>query len=221
MRAIEVEKLAVQFMRNAVAVRAGDKVWIKSQGPKTLALAKACAGQVVAAGGVPHLVDGGSKALNRLLHSTDDATLAAYGLQQLEVMQSMAGYIRICDDADDALVRTSRPTALPQCNSYNDKAPRVGNTRWLVVTAPTKAFAKICGMPLREFERFYLDVCLLDYSYMTEAAKPLEKLLREGRDVCIIGDETDLSFSIARSGAASATGRRNLRQCYPPQSKRQ
>ena len=209
------QKLAVQFMRKAVAVSAGDNVWVEWQGPASEALAEACAAQVRDAGGTPHMVNSGGAELKALADTLDDAALTEFGEAQLAKMKTMAGYIRICDDEEDALV----PAASLQ-RVRNVLRPmtlhRVNHVRWLVVTSPTQAFAQVCGMPVPEFRELYLKVCLLDYARMTEAVKPLQELIRTGKNVRIIGDETDVTFSIEGIGAATATGRRNIPdgECY-------
>jgi len=125
----------------------------------------------------------------------------------------MQGYIRIDDDADQA--HTSLPPeqmalykkALQPVNDY-----RVNNTRWLVTAAPTEEFAAACGMSFGEFQAFYRDVCLVDYGKMTEAVKPLEKIMTEGKSVRIYSpsQDTDLSFSIEGIPAIPCTGTLNI-----------
>ncbi len=95
---------------------------------------------------------------------------------------------------------------------------RVNNTRWLVTAAPTEEFAKACGMEMAAFEAFYLDVCLLDYQNMQQAARPLQKIMQEGKDVHIHSpaQETDLRFSIAGIPAHICAGELNIPdgECY-------
>jgi len=59
---------------------------------------------------------------------------------------------------------------------------------------------------------FYRDVCLVDYGKMTEAVKPLEKLMTEGKKVRIYSpaQETDLRFSIEGIPAIPCTGTLNI-----------
>jgi aminopeptidase len=40
---------------------------------------------------------------------------------------------------------------------------RVNHTKWVILRYPTSSMAQLAGMSTAEFERFYYDVCTLDY----------------------------------------------------------
>jgi len=200
-------------MGNAIHVASGDNVWIEHRGPDAKPLADACAAEVETRGGTPHLVDSGSAAINRDVAAMSSDDIAALGDALLARMKTMQGYIRVDDDANFSKVslpddvRVQYKQALGPMTEY-----RVNNTRWLVTAAPTAAFASACGMTLEEFERFYRDVCLLDYGSMTEAVKPLETLMTAAKTCRLVSpaQNTDLSFSIEGLGATPCTGERNI-----------
>ncbi|MEO8049374.1 MAG: aminopeptidase [Acidobacteriota bacterium] len=208
-----LQQLAHQFMVNAVRVQPGDNIWLEYRGSKARVLADACAAKVNEIGGHPFLIDTGSGSINSTVGPLSAAGVAALGEQRLAKMKTMQGYIRVDDDADQAKI-TLPPEqmalykkALQPVNDY-----RVNHTRWLVTAAPTEEFAAACGMSFADFEVFYRDVCLVDYSKMTEAVKPLEKLMAEGKKVRIYSpaQETDLSFSIEGIPAIPCTGTLNI-----------
>src|SRR5690606_11325523 len=87
---------------------------------------------------------------------------------------------------------------------------RVQNTRWLVVSAPTRDFARACGMPYDQFQTFYKKACLVDYQRMAAAAAPLRDLLLHAKDVRIAGRETDIRMTIDGIGAKARVGKRNI-----------
>jgi aminopeptidase len=208
-----LQKLAHQFMVNAVGVQPGDNVWLEYRGPKAQVLAGACAAKVEELSAHPFLIDTGSAAINSGVGPLSAAGIAALGEQKLAQMKTMQGYIRVDDDADQAKITLPREQmalykkALQPVNDY-----RVNNTCWLVTAAPTEEFAVACGMSFPDFEAFYRDVCLVDYGKMTEAVKPLEKLMTEGKKVRIYSpaQETDLSFSIEGIPAIPCTGTLNI-----------
>jgi len=200
-------------MVNAVRAQRGENIWLEYRGPKARVLADACAAKVVEVGAHPSLIDTGAVAINSTVGPLSAAGVAALGEQKLAQMKTMQGYIRVDDDADQAKI-TLPPEqmalykkALQPVNDY-----RVNHTRWLVTAAPTEEFAAACGMSFPEFEAFYRDVCLVDYGKMTEAVKPLEKLMTEGKNVRIYSpkQETDLSFSIEGIPAIPCTGTLNI-----------
>jgi aminopeptidase len=213
MDSLTLQKLAQQFMVNAVRTQPGDHIWVEYRGPKAKVLAETCAAKVEEIGGHPFLVDTGAATINSTVGPLSAEGIAALGNEKLVQMKGMQGYIRVDDDADQAkitlppeqMVRYKR--ALQAVNDY-----RVNHTRWLVTAAPTEELAAACGMSFADFETFYRDVCLIEYGKMTEAVKPLEKLMAEGRTVRIHSpaQETDLSFSIEGVPAIPCTGTLNI-----------
>jgi len=60
------------------------------------------------------------------------------------------------------------------------------------------------------FEKFYFDVCTLDYAKMAKAGEPLQDLMSRTDRVEIKGPGTDFSFSIKGIGAVACSGDRNI-----------
>lgn len=219
MNEANLNRLAHQFMINTVTVKPGDNIWIEFIGPTAKLLADRCAAEVRTAQGNPLLVDSSAGYLTDTIGPLSPEQLESLGREKLAQMQTMQGYIRIKDDAEEE--RISLPAS--QLELYKKATRpmtdyRVNNTRWLVVASPTQEFAAACGMQLPEFETFYLDVCLLDYNVMSEAVKPLERLMRDGKSVRILSpaQNTDLRFSIEGIPAIPCTGQRNIPdgECY-------
>jgi aminopeptidase len=208
----DLKKLAHQFMANAVKVRPGDNTWIEHRGPKAALLAETCAVETRELGGVARMVDSGSAVINREISPLSDAEIAAYGERKLQEMKKMQAYIRIEDDADYGKVALGDRLMLFQKAMAPMANYRVNNTNWLVVAAPTEEFAADCGMSLAAFERFYCNVCLLDYRRMTQAVKPLVALMAAAKSMRVVSpaQETDLSFRKDGLGAIPCTGLRNI-----------
>src|SRR6185436_20470760 len=93
-----LEKLAHQFMVNAVRVAPGENIWVEFRGPKAKVLADACAAKVSAIGGRPFLIDTGADSINRTVGPLSAAGIAALGEEKLALMKTMQGYIRVDDD---------------------------------------------------------------------------------------------------------------------------
>lgn len=210
---ITLDKLAHQFMVNAVGVQPGQNIWIEHSGPGGVDIAKACAAKVSALGGTPHVYDRGGAYLDSFLPGKTDDELKAQGAAELAEMQKMQGYIRIGDDADMGRTKVSQD----DLSRYQKlvKRPmtqyRVENTNWLVTRAPTADFAQACGMDLAAFEDFYLKANLADYSKMAPAADPLVKLMGEKHKVHILGKGTDLTLETIGGGRSKpCTGKLNI-----------
>lgn len=87
---------------------------------------------------------------------------------------------------------------------------RVPKTKWVALRWPTSAMAQQAGMSTPAFEKFYFDVCTLDYARMKTACQPLKDLMDDTDIVEIKGPGTDFSFSIKGIGSVPCTGHRNI-----------
>jgi aminopeptidase len=87
---------------------------------------------------------------------------------------------------------------------------RVPKTRWVVLRWPHAAMAQQAGMSTEAFEKFYFDVCTMDYAKMAKAMQPLAKRMKEADKVRIVGPGTELSFSIKGIDAIACDGKLNI-----------
>ncbi|MCB8933715.1 MAG: aminopeptidase [Fimbriimonadaceae bacterium] len=87
---------------------------------------------------------------------------------------------------------------------------RVPNTKWVALRWPTPGMAQQANMSTEAFEKFYFDVCTLDYAKMEKAAEPLQELMARTDRVHLKGPGTDLEFSIKGIGAVPCSGHRNI-----------
>lgn len=208
-----IDKLAHQFMVNAVSVQPGQNIWIEHSGPGGVAIAQACAEKVKALGANPYVMDRGSDYMNAFLPGKTDAELEAQGQAELAKMKTMQGYIRVGDDADQGRVSASQEDRARYQKLVMRPLTqhRVENTNWLVTRAPTAEFAQACGMDMPTFEQFYIGANLADYGKMAPAAEPLTKLMGEAHDVRIIGKDTDLTLKTIGGGQSKpCTGKLNI-----------
>ena len=87
---------------------------------------------------------------------------------------------------------------------------RVPKTKWVALRWPTSGMAQQANMSTPAFEKFYFDVCTMDYARMAKASQPLEDLMANTDRVRLVGPGTDCSFSIKGIGAVACSGRRNI-----------
>jgi len=87
---------------------------------------------------------------------------------------------------------------------------RVNKTKWVVLRWPTPSMAQMAGMSTEAFEEFFFRVCTLNYSKMEAAMKPLAALLNNTDRVRIVGQGTDLNFSIRGIPTVSCSGKHNI-----------
>ena len=88
---------------------------------------------------------------------------------------------------------------------------RVPKTKWVVLRWPSASMAQQAGMSTEAFEKFYFDVCTLDYSKMDAAFGPLKVLMERTDRVRIKGPaDTDIEFSIKDIPAVPCAGKLNI-----------
>lgn len=87
---------------------------------------------------------------------------------------------------------------------------RVPKTRWVVLRWPHPAMAQQAGKSTESFEKFYFDVCTMDYAKMAKAMQPLAERMRKADRVQISGPGTDLKFSIKGIDAIPCDGKLNI-----------
>ncbi|MBA2463281.1 MAG: aminopeptidase [Actinobacteria bacterium] len=110
----------------------------------------------------------------------------------------------------EALLDDERRTLLQKAAEPASRRARSLEVRWAVAQYPTEAAATEAGMSLPEFEDFVYGACLLDWDAEEERMRAIKERFDRAERVRIVGDETDLTLSIAgRDGVVSA-GFRNM-----------
>jgi aminopeptidase len=87
---------------------------------------------------------------------------------------------------------------------------RVPKTRWVVLRWPHPAMAQQAGMSTEAFEKFYFDVCTMDYAKMAKAMQPLVQRMTAADKVRLLGPGTELNFSIKGIAAIGCDGKLNI-----------
>ncbi len=87
---------------------------------------------------------------------------------------------------------------------------RVQRTKWVILRWPSEGFAQQAKMSTETFEKFYFDVCTMDYSRMQPGMQALKKRMESTNNVHIVGPNTDLRFSIKNIPAIECGGKHNI-----------
>jgi aminopeptidase len=204
--------LAQTLTTHSLRLRAGERVLIESFDTSDdflLALIDA----VTTQGALPFVETRSNRVLRELFKNATEAQMTAIGEHELQRMQTMDAYIGI-RGAVNSLELSDVPAekmALYQNLWWRPVADqRVNHTKWVVLRYPTPAFAQAAGMSTEAFEKFYFDVCTLDYNKMHQAMLPLQKRMAATDQVRLTGETLDLRFSIKEIGAIMCYGERNI-----------
>lgn len=88
---------------------------------------------------------------------------------------------------------------------------RVRNTRWLVTQSPTESLAQDADMSLSDYEDFLFSaVNDVDWVALQKQQDVLRQRVDATKQLRILGDDTDLTFSVAGRAAVSAHGDVNM-----------
>jgi aminopeptidase len=81
---------------------------------------------------------------------------------------------------------------------------------WVTCRYPTPALAQEAGMSIREFEEFLFGSVLLDWDAEGQKMQRIKERFDPAEEVRIVGDETDLRFSIAGRDGEVDDGHMNM-----------
>lgn len=133
-------------------------------------------------------------------------SLAIYDAQHID------GFITISTDSNTKELSSIDPAKIARRRKATKQIGDivVKKDNWVLFKYPTEALAQDAEMSLAEFEDFVYDSCLVDWDKVEREEEKLKKALDAGKEVRIVGKDTDLRFSIAGRTAIKCFGERNL-----------
>ena len=220
---IRVEKLAQLIVEYSVAVRRGDRVFIKG-GSLAEPLLKEIYTRVLMAGGHPLLMAS--------LPGIDELFYRHASEEQLEhvpkpvelIAETYDVRITIIADANTRALSAVDPNKLVMQQRAQTglmktfmRRSAAGELRWTVAPFPTNAYAQDAEMSLTEYEDFVYQACMPDISdpvgYWQRVSARQYKLvewLKGRKQVRVKGPSTELSFSIDGRNFQNCDGHFNI-----------
>lgn len=149
-----------------------------------------------------------------MLENSTEEQIKLYGQIDSERMKKMDAYIGIRATSNTSELSSLSKNTMELYNKYYTVPvhfeERVKNTKWCILRYPNNSMAQMSKMSTEEFEDFYFNVCNLDYSKMSKAMDSLKNLMNKTDKVHILGNGTDLIFSIKGITAEKYTGTFNI-----------
>ena len=103
------------------------------------------------------------------------------------------------------------PKKLALRNKITDPiSEEVLKKRWVIFYYPTNALAQEAEMSLEEFEDFVYAATLDDWGKISKEENKLKEVLDKGKEVQILGKNTDIKFSIEGREAIKGDGKNNM-----------
>lgn len=208
------DKLAEILVDYSCNVKKNEVVFISARGIPSLELVKAIIRKVTDVGGVPIWYYNDNSLTRQFLTRTSKEQIKKFSWFQLGMVRRVDCYISI-DGANNPFDLSD----IPQKTMENWKLlyykPVLANEitrkkKWVVVKYPNDAVAQLAQKPQETFEKFYYDVCCINYKKMSKAMDPLVRLLKKTDKVHIKGKGTDLTFSIKGIPVIKCDGRFNI-----------
>lgn len=206
-----IYQLARQLVRYSTNIKKGEKVLLHlSDVPDELGIA--LIREVRAKKGIPVIKIDHGVIGREMIRGASDEQFALIAKHQLAEIRDMDAYITVRGSHNIFENSDVPPAKMKTMMSHMRKVMnhRVDHTKWCVLRWPNPAMAQQAGMSTEAFEKFYFDVCLLDYKSLLPAMNNLKRLMEKTDQVRILNKGTDLRFSIKDIPAVVCGGNYNI-----------
>jgi len=206
------KQLAALLVDYSLEVKRGQKVIIAMGEIETYPLVLGCYESCVKAGAYPQ-VQFLSEELNRSVLSYGSQEqiewvpeIERYGMEWADVYLGLRGAhnLDVFWDVPDKKLADFR-RALGKVSSL-----RWQKTRWCLLRVPSNALAFQAGVDEQTLTDMFFDACLLDWQELSKEWHRLSEILSKGKVVRLVGNATDLTFSIAGRQWSVADGKVNM-----------
>lgn len=208
---LRYQQLARQLVRYSTSLKKGEKVLLDLvETPEEMAIA--LIREVRSAKAEPFVRLGSSRITRELLLGASEEQYTVTAKHLLNEMRDMDAYIALrgAHNINETSDVPDRKMGLAMKHMRKVQDHRVKKTKWCVLRWPHAAMAQQAGMSTEAFEDFYFKVCLLDYKSLIPAMNALKKVMEKTNDVHILGNGTDLKFSIKNIPAVVCGGNYNI-----------
>lgn len=214
MKDIRYEKLANNLLTYSVDIQKGENILVEILGEEGIPLAKEIIKKAEELGARPYFNIINYELLKDMLQDATEEQIKMYAKHDKFRMKDMDAYIGIRATANTSELNGVKKEKMELYNK-NYITPvhfeeRVKHTKWCILRYPNNSMAQMSKMSTDEFEDFFFKVCNLDYEKMSKAMNSLKDLMNKTDKVHIIGDNTDLSFSIKNIPAEKYVGTFNI-----------
>lgn len=205
-----IEKLADILTTHSVTIHRGSYVHLE-YGIAAKPLALAIYKRILQKGGIP-VVDVIVPDFERVFYEhASDEQLNSIPLTA-KVKTTVDASIRIYapENTRDLMHIKSSKIAARRKVTFPFKEEILKKRNWVLFYYPTLAMAQDADMSLEAFENFVFDACLIDWKREEQRQEVLKQVLDSGKQVRIVGDDTDITFSIDGRESIKCFGQRNM-----------
>lgn len=208
-----IEKLADMVVRYSCKIQPQEHVLIRYDGDETTPMVASLMQKIYAAGAYPYLKRTDRTLQRELILGAGDEQLDRMCRQELAQYEQMDCFLSIhanhnayefADIPAERMENYSKRYGMPTV------LRRMQYERWAGFDYPTSSDAQAMGMSTESYMDFFFRVSTMDYEKMYRAAQPLAELMKRTDCVHILGEGTDLTFSIRGIGSKICAGDHNI-----------
>ena len=214
MKDLRIEKLANNLLNHSINLQKGEKILIEIIGMEAIPLGKELIKKAENIGAIPifNIID--YEIMREMLINATEEQMKMYAKHDLQRMKDMDAYIGVRASTNTAELNGISKEKMDLYNKFYTLPvhfeERVKHTKWCILRYPNSSMAQMSNMNTEAFEDFYFDICTLDYDKMSKAMNPLVDLMNKTKNVHIVGEGTDLTFSIEGIPAEKYMGTFNI-----------
>ena len=170
--------------------------------------------EVRKAGAYPFVISNNLNISKALLNGITEEEAKLKTKYMLPIMQDMDAYITLRGKLN-SFEESDIDTKYKQIDNIHFLTPvhleeRVNNTKWCILRWPNPSFAQSAGISTDALNKLYFEVCTLDYAKMDKAMDRLVESMEKTDKVRIVGNGTDITFSIKNQPAIKCSGKHNI-----------
>ncbi len=204
--------LAEKLVNYCVSVKPGDNVLIQTTDDVATPLVVELVKEVYKAGGNPFVRVEIATIQRALLMNSNEEQLKIKCENDFELMKKMDCSIVVRDfkNASELADVPDEKIKLQSMASLEMRRYRIEHTRWVLLRYPSPSIAQLAGMSEEKYADFLYSVCTMDYQTMSDNMDYLVKRMEAADQVHILGEGTDLRFSIKGIPAIKCDGKMNI-----------
>ena len=205
------KKLADILVNYSVKMKKGDTIQVNC-GMEAKSLALEVCKLIMKKGAIPrvHTTLPGF-AYTYYKHATEEMLKKYPKIAEFEA-KNIAGSISIGTESNTKELTTvdSKKIAIRRKTTQPLSEIHLKRNNWVICEYPTNALAQDAEMSLEEYEDFVFSATNQDWKSISKKQDKLKKLLDKASTVRIIGEETDITFSIKGRQGIKCDGKRNM-----------
>lgn len=207
----EMQRIAAAVVKTNLAVKEKDVVLI-SCGPKSLKFAEALALETTRVGAQPTIIYGSDELSLKIYKSIKTKYLKQWP-KLADVLSKLVDVKIVIDDTNPFLARQlpqdkieiRRKTTKPIIER-EEKRQKKKEMKAALIGFPTEETAKAMGIPFKKLNKIFWEAMKVNYEKLYEYNKKLIQRLRNADKIRIIGERTDLEFSVKGRKFINACG---------------